>query len=91
MVETSSCSFFMVTCRPVITSRQSSVRKPNKSIISPEWTVVALQFVDGTLQKVDIVDQVFCPIRSHIHLVPNKHTEAYISYKLIVLLAQASY
>lgn len=33
----------------------------------------------------------FCPIQSRSHLVPKKHTEAYLNYKLFDILAQAYY
>ena len=37
------------------------------------------------------VDRGFCHAQSHSHSVPTKHTEAYINYKLVGLLAQAYY
>ena len=37
------------------------------------------------------VDRGFCPARPHSHSAPKKYTEVYINYKLVGLVAQASY
>lgn len=38
-----------------------------------------------------VIDISFCLAWFHSHLVPTKHTESFINYKLFVLLAQAYY
>ena len=50
---------------------------------------IVLEVLTRAIRQLN-VDWGFYPTRSHSCLVPNKHTEAYINYKLIDLLAQAS-
>ena len=64
----------------------------------PDSYIGFLVTVCGSLNKMPLigpfidmlsVDRGFCPVRSNSHLVPKKHTEVYINYKLVGLLAQA--
>ena len=41
--------------------------------------------------KNPFVDRGWCPTQSHSHSFPKEHTEAYINYKQVGLLPQASY
>lgn len=67
-----------------------TLTKPHKTLL---WSLYTQGMVmekeerdmDGILQWWT-VDESFCPIWSHSHSIPNKHTEAYINHKLFSLL-----